>query len=742
MIGWRNIFDSSANKKIMMNRLALIILASVIVLTYAHADNHAHATLEDVQPSSQASAQTPSRLLSELPPDITPDITPTDSIASSDIGTSDYGEIEYDQESIYIRVKKDLSLWKIANHIASAKGINVNQVMLILLKNNPRSFEQNNINSLKAKTILLFPKKPQFTLSQREAQLEIQRQHAEWSNRNSVSEKSEASSDVSVIDAQATKQANKEENESDEKVDSVYELQLQSPLTDGQHSQRAQVEFSSDWESLPEVSNDESLNNNIDIADVEMSKADSSDQRDAFEMSMYGEKLMVIADRLYEHLEQASANEMLSMIKDRFKYYYDQATTHDKLDTIVDQTKYYYDLIITRYKQELALFFIVVGVILLGFIIGRDRRRNQFLESSQQASLDPQQAYKIEALPLGEMTGRDQVLAQITHNISHQSASQVGNMIADINMRELDDVVVQEVSLETVQSSPAHSQQQEQQILTTADSTLSARDLVMAQIASRRQSVKEANILETDLAELELMEAVNKAEIYCAYGKYAQAITCLQPMFELYPDNIAFQLMLAEVYCLNQQENEFIKLAEQLLPRLQVGSREWKKLQGFSHRIVPHHSAFHPDPDIVGLEADLQTQSHKQLQNKTEKQSEAQSRYRSDSQVSTPENERTPKYHVFVESKPSNSQQEITEKELMQNAQNNSHDKFQDSFHDSSEEDDFEIEDCATQLDLAKAYVAMGDVEQAQQALNDVINRGDEAQRQQAYQLLVQLASS
>jgi pilus assembly protein FimV len=97
---------------------------------------------------------------------------------------------------------------------------------------------------------------------------------------------------------------------------------------------------------------------------------------------------------------------------------------------------------------------------------------------------------------------------------------------------------------------------------------------------------------------------------------------------------------------------------------------------------------------------------------------------------------------VFVESKPSNSQQEITEKELMQNAQNNSHDKFQDSFHDSSEEDDFEIEDCATQLDLAKAYVAMGDVEQAQQALNDVINRGDEAQRQQAYQLLVQLASS
>ena len=69
--------------------------------------------------------------------------------------------------------------------------------------------------------------------------------------------------------------------------------------------------------------------------------------------------------------------------------------------------------------------------------------------------------------------------------------------------------------------------------------------------------------------------------------------------------------------------------------------------------------------------------------------------------------------------------------------------KSQNTSHgDFDQDEDFEIEDCATQLDLAKAYVAMGDVEQAQQALNDVINRGDEAQRQQAYQLLVQLASS
>ena len=70
MIGWRNIFGSFANKKIIMSRCALITFVSVIALTHVHADNHPHATLDDAQPLSQASEQTPSKL--------SPDITPTD----------------------------------------------------------------------------------------------------------------------------------------------------------------------------------------------------------------------------------------------------------------------------------------------------------------------------------------------------------------------------------------------------------------------------------------------------------------------------------------------------------------------------------------------------------------------------------------------------------------------------------------------------------------------------------------
>ncbi len=716
MIGWRNIFGSFANKKIIMSRCALITFVSVIALTHVHADNHPHATLDDAQPLSQASVQTPSKL--------SPDITPTDSMASSDMGMSDQGEIKYDQQSIYIRVNKDLSLWKIANHIASAKGINVNQVMLILLENNPRSFEQNNINSLKAKTVLLFPKKPQFTLSPREAQLEIQRQHAESGNRNSVPEKSEASSDVGEIDAQATEQANKEEHDSNEKVDSVHELHLQSPPTDGRDSQHAQVDALPDWENLPEVSNNEALN--VDITDVDMSKVYSSNQQDAFEMSVYKEKLMVIVDRLNGHLEQASANAMLSMIKDQIKHYYDQVTTYDKLATMFDQTEYYYDLIITHYKQELVLFFIIVGVILLGSIIGRDRRSNKFLEGSQDVPLNQQQVYEIDTLPLVEMTGRDQALAQITHNISNQTMTQESSKVADINIRKFDGDTVQEVSPETTQSTTTDSQQQEQQVLTTANSTLTARDLVMAQIASRRQNDAESGISEDGLAQLEFNEVLNTAEIYLAYGQHAKAIACLQAMLRSYPDNTSIKFVLAEAYCLNDQQGDFVSLAEELLQLLPADSLEWKKLQGFAYRVAPLHPTFHSNPDIIKLDAGINSTM--------DYAEEIESGSRSDKQKQSSVNTASDDEIAFMQGVNNNSKNSRKFK-VENKSQNTSHGDF-------DQDEDFEIEDCATQLDLAKAYVAMGDVEQAQQALNDVINRGDEAQRHQAYQLLVQLASS
>jgi pilus assembly protein FimV len=47
-----------------------------------------------------------------------------------------------------------------------------------------------------------------------------------------------------------------------------------------------------------------------------------------------------------------------------------------------------------------------------------------------------------------------------------------------------------------------------------------------------------------------------------------------------------------------------------------------------------------------------------------------------------------------------------------------------------------------TKLDLARAYVDMGDPSGARSILEEVVNEGDDGQRQQAQQLLESLPSS
>ena len=64
----------------------------------------------------------------------------------------------------------------------------------------------------------------------------------------------------------------------------------------------------------------------------------------------------------------------------------------------------------------------------------------------------------------------------------------------------------------------------------------------------------------------------------------------------------------------------------------------------------------------------------------------------------------------------------------------------EDDFDDL--EDDFpELDAVGTKLDLAKAYIDMGDMESATSILNEVIDEGDEEQKSQAQTLLDQAAS-
>jgi len=80
----------------------------------------------------------------------------------------------------YITNRND-TLWKIATDVRQAEDISTEQMMLALLNENPNAFIGNNINRLKAGHTLTIPGYDSITsMSQREARAEVGRQYRDW----------------------------------------------------------------------------------------------------------------------------------------------------------------------------------------------------------------------------------------------------------------------------------------------------------------------------------------------------------------------------------------------------------------------------------------------------------------------------------------------------------------------------------------------------------------------------------
>lgn len=661
----RAIMQAIAN--ITINTTYIILMVGLVTL--ASADN----TTEPLAPSDSAST-------SEYSPS-SPKFTAANPSVNNEPILSAHRDTHYEKNSIYIKTHEGLSLWKIANHISTAKNIDVNQVMLILLNENPNSFDEYNINSMKARTLLAFPNQPQLILSDDEAAAEIQRQHAQWNDRSSGTQQTDRFADgasVGVNENGQNNQGNLDNRDDQEQI--VHELQLQSPADKGARSHHTQADSVSDWENLPEAS-DASIGEHIIGEHKEVDQLDEAvsenqqvsvvPEHEALALSWDLAMLTALSDRLRSELSSVSVQQLLLHSVDNLKAYYYRTTPY--------------------HKQWLIGFLVILSVILLGLMVGRNQRckqrrnqfRHQFVDQAQEPLVSRQARYELDNLPTITWTDRDVVLAKITRQ------AVVDDFETDTTANVADSYSAVTHSAEI--DSPKN--------LSTTGTAVSARDFVMAQIAMRRRHVVKEETHVSQIKPLSSEEIIAKAKIFMAYGQYPQAITLLQSAVENNPEDIAVKCLLVEAYCYNRQTQDFLLLAEELQACLEAHSLEWKQLQGYAYRLVPEHSGFQFDASIT------QSEVEKQLSIVDAQQPDA-CQVGNDSLVDTDDT-----------------------------IENDADNEFE-------QDDDFALEDCATQLDLAKAYIAMGNTEQAQQMLNEVINQGDVSQRQQAYQLLLQLANS
>jgi pilus assembly protein FimV len=81
----------------------------------------------------------------------------------------------------YGPIRRDDTLWSIAERVRPDDGITMHQMMLALLRANPEAFVNGNMNLLKAGSTLKVPARDEIVaFSAREALAETRRQHSEW----------------------------------------------------------------------------------------------------------------------------------------------------------------------------------------------------------------------------------------------------------------------------------------------------------------------------------------------------------------------------------------------------------------------------------------------------------------------------------------------------------------------------------------------------------------------------------
>ena len=89
----------------------------------------------------------------------------------------------------YGHIRRNETLWSIAEKLRPGTDISTYQMMLALLRKNPQAFADNNINNLNAGAILKIPSRNEIvSVSASEAYAETQRQYAEWQQGNQPAE--------------------------------------------------------------------------------------------------------------------------------------------------------------------------------------------------------------------------------------------------------------------------------------------------------------------------------------------------------------------------------------------------------------------------------------------------------------------------------------------------------------------------------------------------------------------------
>ena len=232
-------------------------------------------------------------------------------------------------------------------------------------------------------------------------------------------------------------------------------------------------------------------------------------------------------------------------------------------------------------------------------------------------------------------------------------------------------------------------------------------------------------------------DPVSEAEIYLTYGHHDQAERVLASAILREPTRTDFKLKLLEVYQAQGDLEKFEQMAGQLSTSLPVDSSEWVSVAQMGRALSSNNPLFTAIP-LSRREADNEVASDGNTW--TEEIGIDLELEEPGVELVTPTISSPPDVQPDETRRSSSTDLELSEDAVKHPVEETVYDPELSDTDDSTEDpDNADSMDVGTRLDLARAYIEMGDNGAAKNMLNEVVQHGDANQRASAQAMLVTL---
>ena len=232
-------------------------------------------------------------------------------------------------------------------------------------------------------------------------------------------------------------------------------------------------------------------------------------------------------------------------------------------------------------------------------------------------------------------------------------------------------------------------------------------------------------------------DPISEAEIYLTYGHHDEAERVLASAILREPTRTDFKLKLLEVYQAQGDLEKFEQLAGQLSTSLPMDSSEWISVAQMGRALSSNNSLFTATP-LSRREADNEVASDGDTW--TEEIGIDLELEEPGVELVTPTISSPPDVQPDETRRSSSTDLELSEDAVKHPVEETVYDPELSDTDDSTEDpDNADSMDVGTRLDLARAYIEMGDNGAAKNMLNEVVQHGDANQRASAQAMLVTL---